>query len=52
VNPARRPLMPTVALAVVYLVAGLTVLALLWPGRPRLDQPILRTSATTVEAIR
>lgn len=45
----RRPLIPTVALAVVYVVAGLTALAVLWPARPRLDQPIL-PRATPVAA--
>lgn len=37
----RRPLLPALVLAALYLVAGLMVLALLWPSRPSLDRPIL-----------
>lgn len=45
----RRPLLPAPALAAIYLVAGLTILAAFWLGRPRLDHPIL-PRATPVAA--
>lgn len=38
---SHRPLLPALALAAIYLVAGLMALAVLWPSRPRLDHPIL-----------